>query len=199
MHLLPSVKSLHILALSFISSFATLLPQVFVRKIYLSGNQDSPEVVEGKSKFINFWFSPLWLDLNSQCKEDQEWFFQAQRDFITRNQEYDLVFLRLRNWKQFPEYCQGAEDITKMGRRKKGSMLRLVLGHLPRIPHPLSPSKEPKLAAQCQGPQQHLPGQRWHQRTQEFSLLHQALQWTRALDKSSFLKLYKDVVTPFSM
>lgn len=63
MHLLLSVKSLHILALSFISSSTTLLLQVFVRKIHLSVNQDSPEVVEGTSKF---------LDLDSQYKEDQE-------------------------------------------------------------------------------------------------------------------------------
>lgn len=54
MHLVPSVKSLHILALSLISSSATLLLQIFVRKIYFSVNQDSPEVLEEKPKFKHF-------------------------------------------------------------------------------------------------------------------------------------------------
>lgn len=74
-------------------------------------------------------------------------------------------------------------------------MLRLVLGWLPRIPHPLSPSKEPNLAAPCQGPQQHLPQGRWHQRMLELLPLQEASQGTRAPDKSSFLKLYEDAVT----
>lgn len=86
-----------------------------------------------------------------------------------------------------------------MGGRKKGSRLRLVLGWLPRIPHPLSPSKEPNLAAPCQGPQQHLPQGRWHQRMLELLPLQEALQGTRAPDKSSFLKLYEDAVTPLRL
>lgn len=119
--------------------------------IYLSVNQNSPQVVALKSNLVIYLFKSFWLYLLSQCKEDQESFFQAQRDFITINWEYDHVFLRREletvSW-VLPGCCR-----HKWDGGKKCSMLRLVLGHLPWIPHPLSSSKELKLAAWCQGPQ----------------------------------------------